>query len=321
MTELKHDVIPLADTVPTRALMHPLVEKMLTTNPTPEALEKILGLQREWEAGEAKRAYSAALVELKRALPTFLARDKKVSFKEVRYTHTSLAGAMDVVIPILADHGFSLTWTPGNDAKGAVVVTAKLTHRLGHSEQATLTAPADATGSKNPVQAIASTITLLQRYSALALLGLATADMVEPTGEQEPDVERVDTARNMRAMADLVKGGKTREAVEKFVGKPVTAWTAADLDKLRAWVAPAAGPGVEGEKVNKTGLKTLNDIMKKWKMDPEHFRRLIETEIGRKLRGGAEDLTYDECLNLVDTFDKVDSGAYTLSAGQIVRPE
>ena len=51
----KHDIVPVADTVPTRALMHPLVERMLTTNPTPEALEKILTLQREWERGEASK--------------------------------------------------------------------------------------------------------------------------------------------------------------------------------------------------------------------------------------------------------------------------
>lgn len=240
-----HEIVPRADVSSPRTIMHPLVEAMLATSPTPEALEKILSLQRQWEKDEARRAYSTALVELKRALPPFLSRDKTVDFtgstgKRTTYTHTSLAGAMETVQPHLTEFGFSLTWRPGTNEKGGVTVTAILTHRQGHSEEATLTAPPDTTGNKSSAQAIASTITLLQRYSALAILGLATADMVEPTGQAPSDENGVDTARNMKAMSAIAKAGKSKAEAEKFAGKPLQQWTPKELDKLRAWIAPPA---------------------------------------------------------------------------------
>jgi hypothetical protein len=251
MTETKHLPTIHPEVVESRTIMHPLVEKMMASHPTPEALEKILNLQREWEKDEAKRAFTAGLVELKRALPLYLQRDKLVDFKnkegrQTRYTHTSLAAAMETVTPILVDHGFSLTWTTESGQGGGVKVTATLTHRQGHSKECSLIAPPDQSGNKNSAQAVASTVTLLERYTALALLGLSTADQAEPTGEAAPppaeDVGRVDTKRNMKAMAALLNAGKGKLEVERFVGRPVTQWTTADLDKLRAWIKPVPPP-------------------------------------------------------------------------------
>jgi hypothetical protein len=320
MSDKTHSVIPAADVAPTRMVLHPLVEKMLTTNPTPEALEKILGMQRDWENNEARRAYMSALVELKRDLPPFLLKDKTVDFtgatgKRTTYNHTSLAGAMDTVTPHLTAHGFALTWTPGTNDKGGVTVTAKLTHRLGHCEQASLTAPADMSGNKSSVQGIASTITLLQRYAALSLLGLASADMVDPTGEVEPTPEKVDTAKNMRAMADMAKEKKTKAQVEAYLGKPLNEWNAADLDKLRVWDAK---PAIEAP-VGKDEIATLKGLMAAYKLTPEDFGSIIETEIGRKPTG-ASDLKKSEFLKVVKAFEEVERDALTIKDGKIQRP-
>ena len=250
MSDPTHEIVPRVDTAPARIVLHPAVERMLAQSPTPETLREILALQREWEAGEAKRAYTRALVELRRDLPAFVHRDQKVDFQggkgRVHYTHASLAATMEAVLPALTKHGFSLSWTPATDAKtNAVTVTASLTHRDGHSEHATISAPPDQSGSKSVPQAIASTMTLLQRYSAMALLGIATSDMEEPKSNgagEKPDGEAVDSARNMRAMAAISKAGKTREDAEKLVGRAVPAWTSSDLDRLRAWIEPKAEP-------------------------------------------------------------------------------
>lgn len=48
---------------------------------------------------------------------------------------------------------------------------------MGHSEETSLTASPDISGTKNAIQAIGSTISYLQRYTILALTGLATGDM------------------------------------------------------------------------------------------------------------------------------------------------
>lgn len=217
--------------------------KMLAANPDPSTLRELLAVQKEYEANEARKAFAAALVALKRDLPTVIARDSKVDFNSAKgrtqYTHASLAGAMDAITGPLTQHGFSLAWKPSTTTAG-VSVTCRLTHGAGHFEEASLTAPSDTSGNKSPAQAIASTITLLQRYTALSLLGIATADMKDPEPDDEPDPDAVDSARNLKAVGWLVSKGRTRVDAEEHVGRSVKDWTAGDLEKLKAWAMPPA---------------------------------------------------------------------------------
>lgn len=224
--------------------------RMLANNPNPETLRELLAVQKEWEANEARKAYAAALVALKRDLPTVIARDAKVDYQSAKgrttYTHASLAGVMDAITEPLTQHGFSLAWTPTTGANG-VSVTCRLTHAAGHSEAAMISAPPDTSGSKSPAQAVASTITLLQRYAALSLLGIATADMTEPE-HAEPSPDAVDSARNLKAVGWLLKQGRTRVEAEAFIGRSVAEWTTADLEKLKRWAKPQTDPNT-GEAV------------------------------------------------------------------------
>jgi hypothetical protein len=144
---------------------------------------------------------------------------------------------MDAVTGPLTNYGFSIAWNPSTGPNG-VTVTCRLTHAAGHFEETSISAPADNKGSKSAAQGVASTITVLQRYTALALLGIATADMPEPTGEAASDPAKVDTERNMKAVAYAKKCGRTKQDCEKQIGKAMPDWDAADLDKLRAWLKP-----------------------------------------------------------------------------------
>lgn len=215
---------------------HPIIRAAMAAGPMePQVWREMLSLQREWEAGEAKKAFALARVALKRDLPTVLERDTTVDRKGAgRFTHTSLAAAMEAITPCLTQYGFDLSWEPHTEGN-KVSVTCRLTHGEGHSETCTLEAPPDTSGSKNPAQAIASTITLLQRYSALALLGIATRDMRDPP-PREADPNAVDTNRNLRAMGRLAKHGKTREQAEEFLGRSLPDWTEGDLGRLAEWV-------------------------------------------------------------------------------------
>ena len=244
MSDQKHEVIPHAETMGPVEILHPMVAAVIANKPTAETVEKMMQLQRDWEANQARRAFTSALVDLKRALPSWIEQDKTVDYDrkdggKVHYKHASLAVAMEIIVPHLVDFGFALTWSTLVDDKG-VSVTAHLTHRAGHSSNTTLRSSPDTSGSKSAPQAVASTVTLLQRYTALALLGIATRDMTEPTGngETKQDAGRVDSALNMKAVAALVRKGKTKEECEKLVGRPVQKWTTQDVDKLRAWIAP-----------------------------------------------------------------------------------
>lgn len=246
--EHKTIVIHAPTTAPER--MHPLVQAAMKSGALsdPATLRELLAVQREWEAGEARKAYARALTALKRDLPTVIDRDATVDFtgqsgKRTHYTHASLAGVMEVITGPLTQHGFSLAWVPSTGERGGVRVTCRLTHAEGHFEDCSLEAPPDTSGAKSPAQAIASTITLLERYTALASLGIATKDMPEPTGEgakPAAPVGDVDTTKNLRAAKWLADQGISREDVERHIGRPVSGWTTADLAEVRAYAAKLA---------------------------------------------------------------------------------
>lgn len=241
---------------PPRA-MSPVVAmgmRMLEHSPSPETLRELLKVQREWEENEARKAYAVALVGLKRDLPTTINRDKLVHFETTRgvttYRHATLANVLDQVRDALVQHGFALDWHPAT-REGRVHVTCRLTHAAGHFEETTLDAPLDNSGGKNAVQSVGSTITYLQRYSALALLGIATADQ-DDTDDQaagdnepkQPNAKKVDVNRNLSAVGKLKRLGKSVEEACKHVdGRTVEEWTEADLKTLEAWAkAPAPTP-------------------------------------------------------------------------------
>jgi hypothetical protein len=230
------------------ARMHPLVNAAMRGGALtdPATLRELLAVQREWEAGEARKAFTRALADLKRDLPTVIARDATVDYQSAKgrthYTHASLAGVMEAITGPLTQHGFSLAWVPSTGERGAVRVTCRLTHAEGHTEECALEAPADTSGNKSPAQAVASTITLLQRYTAQSLLGIATADMPEDTGERQRSADDVDVDRNLRAAKWLADRKITREDAERRVGRPVSEWTARDLEALKAYAAERAKP-------------------------------------------------------------------------------
>ena len=152
------------------------------------------------------------------------------------YTHTSLAGVMAAVTEHLSNHGFSLNWTPSTQGN-MITVVCRLTHSGGHYEETTLSGPADAGSGRNALQAVASSITYLQRYSALSLLGIATADMKEPEPEGTTD-STIDPERNLSAVSKLARFGKSREDAENYLGKQVKDWTVGDLQRLASWAKP-----------------------------------------------------------------------------------
>ena len=136
-----------------------------------DKLEKLLDVKERWDAEEARKAYVAALAEFKRAAPT-LVKDKKVSFSDTKYSHATLGQVASAVAAALAEHGMSHGWSV-DQHNGGVTVNCTLTHERGHRESVSMTAPPDDSGKKNAIQRIGSTVTYLERYTLLAITGLA----------------------------------------------------------------------------------------------------------------------------------------------------
>jgi len=230
----------------------PIVAAVASGQITTEQLDALLAAQERWQASEAKRAYTAAMIDLKRDLPAVIARDATVDFTSSKgrthYTHATLGAAVEAVAGPMAAHGFSHCWEPRTDER-LVTVTARITHRDGHSESASLSAPADVSGNKSPAQAIASTVTLLERYTLLSLLGIATADMRDPGPPREEAPDTVDPKRNNATVTMLRKRGRSMADAERLAGgRKAAEWTAADREEIGLWLkgqpaAPAATPG------------------------------------------------------------------------------
>lgn len=239
-----HETTALAPVVQTYiekpAALHPLVAMAQKQNGEidVDTLRELMTLQREYESGESKKAFTRAMVALKAEMPSVLSKDKKVGFdskdktQRVKYSHTTLGHAITEITPHLAAHGFSLTWSADNTNPNQIKTTCRISHCDGHYEEMTLAASPDNSGNKNSIQAIGSTVTYLQRYSALALLGIATEDMKDC--DDESPKESVDISRNLKAIASLAQVGITKEQAEAHVQCEYTKWTSEDLEYLRA---------------------------------------------------------------------------------------
>ena len=143
-------------------------------------LQALMEMKERWDATEARKAYVAAMAEFKANAPEILKR-KLVEFDTAKgttsYKHAELADVTSAVTQPLAQAGFTHAWATRQLDGGLIEVTCTLTHRLGHSESTTLKGSPDQSGGKNNIQAIASTVTYLERYTLLMATGLATRGM------------------------------------------------------------------------------------------------------------------------------------------------
>ena len=147
----------------------------------PERIKQMLDLKDRWQENEARKAFVADMAEFKRDPPKIY-KNKHVGFdsrdgrSRTEYDHATHSEVTMKIVAALAGHGFSHRWVT-TQPNGQVCVECIITHRLGHSESQSLTAPPDTSGLKSPVQAIASTRTLLERYTLLGATGLSAADL------------------------------------------------------------------------------------------------------------------------------------------------
>jgi hypothetical protein len=147
-----------------------MIERAVASGAGIDTIEKLMGLQERWESNQARKAFNEAVSEAKaRVRP--VVRNKTGHNSKKYADFAAIASAVD---PILADLGLSYRFRTEQGER--INVTCILSHRDGHQETTTLSGPADTSGNKNAIQAIGSTLTYLQRYSLVQMLGLAASD-------------------------------------------------------------------------------------------------------------------------------------------------
>lgn len=172
-------------------------------------LEKLMDLEDRWKRGLAIEAFNEAFVAFK-AMDIKVLRTKTIKDGPMRgRKHASLDAVTDAVTERLACLGLSLSFKLVEDERDWMKVRCTLTHVKGHSEFAEMGGPPDNTGSKNAIQARASTKRYLARYTAEAVLGIAESDELDDDGaggaEMAPATapqKLIDEVRRIRSDSD-----------------------------------------------------------------------------------------------------------------------
>lgn len=147
-----------------------MLDRAVTQGANVETLEKLMGLQERWEKNQARKDFDAAVASAKAEIQPIVRNSTGHNSKK----YVDFAAIAKAVDPIITKHGLSYRFRTTQGER--INVTCVLAHRSGHFEETTLSGPPDKTGSKNDIQAIGSTLTYLQRYSLVQMLGLAAAN-------------------------------------------------------------------------------------------------------------------------------------------------
>jgi hypothetical protein len=167
-----------------RSLLEVVSRAAADPNFDPAKFVALMDAQKDLEARAAKQAYAEALALMQPRLPVVARKGRIVIYDKSDQKHerppiqsTPFARWEDIhaaITPILSEYGFSLAFKPGRTEAGLVSVVTILTHERGHSESTTIELPHDSSGSKNPVQAVGSSISYGKRYGAVSLLNIRT---------------------------------------------------------------------------------------------------------------------------------------------------
>jgi len=137
-------------------------------------MERLLEMHQKIVASQARTAFISALAQMQPELPVIAERGSIMNTSgKVQSTYALWEDLNEQIRPFLSKYGFALSFRFGTEA-GSIEVTGVLSHREGHSEETTIRLPVDASGSKNAVQAVASSTSYGKRYTATALLNLTS---------------------------------------------------------------------------------------------------------------------------------------------------
>lgn len=186
-----------------------MLDRALASGRDLETIEKLMGLQERWEAGQARKAFNEAFAAFKAEAIT-IARNRRVTDGPLKgRSYAELVSFVEAATPALSKHGLSASWDITRDEKDWIEVTCTVEHVLGGNKKVALGGPPDTGGAKNPLQARISTVTYLERATFKAACGLA--EQGDDTDGNAPKVhdgsERITDAQLKRLLALLDETG------------------------------------------------------------------------------------------------------------------
>jgi hypothetical protein len=166
-----------------------------------DKMMQLMSWRKEIMAEQKRAAFDEAISAAKAEIPVII---KNRSGHNNKYE--DMAAIAAVVDPILGRHGLSYRFRTAQTEKSMSITCVLFGH--GHSEETTLTGPFDATVGKNPIQAIGSTQTYLQRYTLKAALGLAASEDDDGRSAGASGTISLEQVEQLLALADEVEADK-----------------------------------------------------------------------------------------------------------------
>lgn len=178
----------------------------LATNPDVDLtkIEKLIDLKERTAKTEAEALFNAAYAKMQIELPEIDEKGKIVADGVLRSTYARFEDIMRAVRPIMGKHGFGIRFEHTREGQ-TQTCTGILSHEAGHSISDKFEAMPDAGGNKPAIQANGSTRSYGQRYTLVALLGIATRNQDDDgRTSQAPDAPEGfdDWWATMEAVAD-----------------------------------------------------------------------------------------------------------------------
>ena len=149
------------------------VIKQAATDPNVDIqkMHGLLDVQERMMNKQAEINFNIALGQLQDELPA-IKKDARIEHKGRLIAQYATYETIDRVIrPLLKKYGFSLRFN-SKQGQGNIIISATLSHKDGHSIVDEIPLSIDASGAKNSVQGVGSTIAYGKRYLVGMLLNL-----------------------------------------------------------------------------------------------------------------------------------------------------
>lgn len=172
-------------------------------------MQQLLDMQERILTKQGEISFNQAMARLQPQMPVIKRGKKADKSYYARYEDID-----PVIRPLYTAEGFSLSFTSKREGD-VVTYYGTLHHVDGHKVTAEIDLPADKSGSKNDIQAKASTMTYAKRYLLTMLLNVVTAD--EDDDGHKGGTKTIETAKAAELDNRIRKLKDAKEYLPKFL--------------------------------------------------------------------------------------------------------
>ena len=202
----------------------------------PATIKALMDLAERYEKSEAAKAFNVAFAAF-RSEAVQIIKNKKVDAGPLSgKKYAELFSVVNAVTPALSKHGLAASWKLTKDEKDWIEVTCTVKHLLGHTDSVSMGGPPDTGGAKSPIQARASTVSYLQRYTLKAICGVSEQGD-DTDGKPAKRMEEGTKADFLAAISELTTNDAAAALWQKIAAATTAAGDVEAHDEFRAAMA------------------------------------------------------------------------------------